>query len=78
MTWPERFIATNLKFDFAKYGFTNATFQVDSQLGSVIVPLNDSRLWRCTYMESSRLPEEAFFRTDTRSLSRPTAGRRSL
>jgi 2-polyprenyl-6-methoxyphenol hydroxylase-like FAD-dependent oxidoreductase len=61
MTWPERFIATNLKFDFAKYGFTNATFLVDSQLGSVIVPLNDSRLWRCTYMESSRLPEEHFF-----------------
>jgi 3-(3-hydroxy-phenyl)propionate hydroxylase len=60
ITWPERFIATNLKFDFAKYGFKNATFLVDSQFGSVIVPLNDSGSWRCTYMESSLLPEERF------------------
>lgn len=60
MTWPERFIATNLKFDFAKHGFTNSTFLVDSQYGSVIVPLNDSGLWRCTYMESASFPEESF------------------
>ncbi len=60
ITWPERFIATNVQFDFAKYGFTNATFLVDSQFGSVIVPLNDSGSWRCTYMESGLLPEERF------------------
>jgi len=60
ITWPERFIATNLKFDFARYGFKNATFLVDSQFGSVIVPLNDSGSWRCTYMERSELPEERF------------------
>ena len=60
MTWPERFIATNVKFDFAKYGFTNATFLVDSQFGSVIVPLNDDGLWRCTFMESIELPEERY------------------
>jgi 3-(3-hydroxy-phenyl)propionate hydroxylase/6-hydroxy-3-succinoylpyridine 3-monooxygenase len=60
MTWPERFIATNLKFEFAKYGFKNATFLVDSQFGSVIVPLDDSGSWRCTYMESRQLPEERF------------------
>ncbi len=62
MTWPERFIATNLKFDFAKYGFANATFLVDAQFGSVIVPLDDSGLWRCTYMEGAQLPEEGYLR----------------
>jgi 2-polyprenyl-6-methoxyphenol hydroxylase-like FAD-dependent oxidoreductase len=60
MTWPERFIATNLKFDFAKYGFANATFILDSQFGSVIVPLDDGGLWRCTYMEGAQLPEEHY------------------
>jgi 3-(3-hydroxy-phenyl)propionate hydroxylase len=60
MTWPERFVATNLAFDFAKYGYVNATFLVDSRFGAVIVPLNDSGLWRCTYMEGNHLPEENF------------------
>lgn len=60
ITWPERFIATNLTFDFAKYGYKNSTFLIDSQFGSVIVPLNHSGLWRCTYMESCLLPEERF------------------
>ena len=60
MTWPERFIATNLKFDFAKYGYQNATFLIDAQFGSVIVPLNDRGSWRCTFMESNLLPEENF------------------
>ena len=73
MTWPERFIATNLKFDFAKYGYKNATFLVDSQFGSVIVPLNDSGSWRCTYMERNLLPEERLSRADTGSLSRAAA-----
>jgi 3-(3-hydroxy-phenyl)propionate hydroxylase len=60
MTWSERFVATDVKFDFAKYGFANSTFLVDSQFGSVIVPLNDAGLWRCTYMESDVLPEQDF------------------
>ena len=60
MTWPERFIATNLRFDFAKYGFSNATFVIDSQLGSVVVPLDHAGLWRCTYMENALLPQERF------------------
>jgi 3-(3-hydroxy-phenyl)propionate hydroxylase/6-hydroxy-3-succinoylpyridine 3-monooxygenase len=60
MTWPERFIATNLRFDFGKYGFSNATFQVDAEFGGVIVPLDEGGLWRCTYMESNLSPEEGF------------------
>ena len=60
MTWPERFIATNPRFDFAKYGYKNATFLIDSEFGSVIVPLDDSGSWRCTYMEGSLSPEERF------------------
>jgi 2-polyprenyl-6-methoxyphenol hydroxylase-like FAD-dependent oxidoreductase len=60
MTWPERFIATNVRFDFAKYGYKNATFLIDSQFGSVIVPLNQGDSWRCTYMENNLLPEERY------------------
>ena len=69
MTWPERFVATNLKFDFAKYTFANATFLVDSEFGSVIVPLDAGGLWRCTYMESNVLPEESFLERIPAALS---------
>ena len=60
ITWPERFIATNLRFNFEKYGYSNATFVVDPLVGAVIVPLNHGGLWRCTYMEDCDLPENGF------------------
>jgi 2-polyprenyl-6-methoxyphenol hydroxylase-like FAD-dependent oxidoreductase len=34
MTWPERFIATNVFFDFDRHGYARGTFQVDQDHGA--------------------------------------------
>jgi 3-(3-hydroxy-phenyl)propionate hydroxylase/6-hydroxy-3-succinoylpyridine 3-monooxygenase len=60
MTWPERFVATNVYYDFERYGYSRATFVIDDQFGAVIAVLNREGLWRCTYMEDAALPEENF------------------
>jgi 3-(3-hydroxy-phenyl)propionate hydroxylase/6-hydroxy-3-succinoylpyridine 3-monooxygenase len=60
MTWPERFVATNVYYDFERHGYSRATFVIDDQFGAVIAVLNTERLWRCTYMEDAALPEETF------------------
>ncbi len=60
ITWPERFVATNVYCDFERYGYARATFVIDGRFGAVIVILNDEGLWRCTYMENAALPEETF------------------
>lgn len=60
MTWPERFIATNVHFDFAAAGYQLTTMVIDPRHGAVIVKLDDSGLWRCTFMEDAALPEEGY------------------
>ena len=60
MTWPERFVATNVYHDFesADYGLT--TMVIDDEWGAVIVKIARDGLWRCTYMEDASLPERTF------------------
>lgn len=60
LTWPERFVATNVYCDFERYGYARATFVIDGRCGAVVVILNNEGLWRCTYMEDATLPEETF------------------
>lgn len=60
MTWPERFVATNVYYDFERHGYARATFVIDDRFGAVIAVLNREGLWRCTYMEDASLPEAAF------------------
>jgi 3-(3-hydroxy-phenyl)propionate hydroxylase/6-hydroxy-3-succinoylpyridine 3-monooxygenase len=60
MTWPERFVATNVFFDFERYGFARTTQLIDGRHGAIIAKLNNDGLWRCTYMEEATLPEETF------------------
>jgi 3-(3-hydroxy-phenyl)propionate hydroxylase/6-hydroxy-3-succinoylpyridine 3-monooxygenase len=60
MTWPERFVATNVYYDFERHGYSRATFVIDARFGAVIAVLNSEGLWRCTYMEDGTLPEETF------------------
>jgi 3-(3-hydroxy-phenyl)propionate hydroxylase/6-hydroxy-3-succinoylpyridine 3-monooxygenase len=59
LTWPERFVATNVHFDFEAYGFARTTFQIDDVHGAVIVKIDETGLWRCTYCEDAALPEES-------------------
>jgi 2-polyprenyl-6-methoxyphenol hydroxylase-like FAD-dependent oxidoreductase len=60
MTWPERFVATNVYYDFERHGYARSTLMIDSEFGAIIVLLNHDGLWRCTYMEDAALPEESF------------------
>jgi 2-polyprenyl-6-methoxyphenol hydroxylase-like FAD-dependent oxidoreductase len=60
MTWPERFVATNVLFDFERYHYARATFLIDERYGAVIAKLDSLGLWRLTYMEDASLPEESF------------------
>ncbi len=60
MTWPERFVATNVFFDFERYGYSRSTFLIDDHHGAVIAQIDRSGLWRCTYMEDGALPEATF------------------
>jgi 3-(3-hydroxy-phenyl)propionate hydroxylase/6-hydroxy-3-succinoylpyridine 3-monooxygenase len=60
MTWPERFVATNVYFDFERYNYKRTTILVDDQHGAIIAQIDTHGLWRCTYMEDSALPEATY------------------
>jgi 2-polyprenyl-6-methoxyphenol hydroxylase-like FAD-dependent oxidoreductase len=68
MTWPERFVATNVYYDFERHGYARSTFVIDGSFGAVIAVLNNEGLWRCTYMEDASLPEEAVLERLPRAL----------
>jgi 3-(3-hydroxy-phenyl)propionate hydroxylase len=60
-TWPERFVATNVRYPFGERGFAQTTFLIDDVYGAVIAKLDESPgggLWRYTYCEDASLPEE--------------------
>jgi 3-(3-hydroxy-phenyl)propionate hydroxylase/6-hydroxy-3-succinoylpyridine 3-monooxygenase len=60
MTWPERFVATNLRHDFESGGYWQSTMVIDEQWGAVIVKITRDGLWRCTFMEDAALPEGTY------------------
>lgn len=58
ITWPERFVMTNVHFDFSALGHENSGVQLDSRDGALVTKIDDSGLWRYTYAEDLLLPEE--------------------
>ena len=59
MTWPERFVATDLRFDFGGLGFEKAGYQVDPVYGAVVSQVDQTGLWRYIFAESRTLPEDS-------------------
>jgi 2-polyprenyl-6-methoxyphenol hydroxylase-like FAD-dependent oxidoreductase len=57
-TWPDRFVATNLFYDFKKYGFGPANMVSDPVDWAVVAVLGKDDMWRVTYGEDASLPEE--------------------
>jgi len=57
MTWPDRFVATNIEYPFLDYGFCNANMVVDPVNWAVIGRLGREPLWRLTYGEDEGLDE---------------------
>jgi 3-(3-hydroxy-phenyl)propionate hydroxylase/6-hydroxy-3-succinoylpyridine 3-monooxygenase len=58
MTWPERFVTANVRFDFASLGYEDSNLVVDPVMGGVIARIDNEHLWRITYAEDSTLPFE--------------------
>jgi len=56
ITWPERFIATNVRFDLEAHGYARANFVMDDIFGAIIAKIDESDLWRITFMEDVGQP----------------------
>ena len=57
-TWPDTFMATNIYFDFQKYGYAASNMISDPINWAVIARVNGDNLWRVAYGENSDLCEE--------------------
>lgn len=56
MTWPQRFVATNVLYDFEKHGWDPCNYLVDPSFGAVIAKVTRSGIWRVTFSEDASLP----------------------
>lgn len=54
VTWPRRFVATNVYFDFDRYGWPSG-YLVDPVWGAVVSKITKEGLWRVTFSESESL-----------------------
>jgi len=68
ITWPDRYVATNLEFDFHRHkGYGDAIFLIDPVHWALICRVDQGPLWRVTYGESGSISdEEALARVETR------------
>jgi len=57
-TWDERFVATNVRYDFRSRGYRSSNMYVHDEIGCIVAQITPDGLWRCTYQESMDLPEE--------------------
>lgn len=56
-TWPDRFVATNVHFDFEGHGWHPVgNCIIDNQFGAIIVRLTREGQWRVTFHEDEQLP----------------------
>lgn len=79
MTWPERFVAANVRFPDDRPGWAQSTFYVDHVYGAIIAKIDESGehgLWRYSYMEDDALPAGRP-RSGCRNSSPMSSGRRS-
>lgn len=58
VTWPERYVATNVRVDLDSLEFSKTTMQVDPVFGSVICKIDPQNFWRVTFVEDPELPVE--------------------
>ncbi len=60
-TWPERFVATNVEYNFEKHGFERANMIADPDNWAVVARLGRENLWRVTYAEDAEISEDEVF-----------------
>lgn len=74
ITWPERFVAVNLHYDFEKFGYARANFVLDPVDWSIIPILDKRSGWRVTYGEGGALTEEEILRRAPERVARLLPG----
>ncbi len=57
-TWPDRFVSTNIRYDFTAAGLPSANWRIDAEYGAVIARIDRTNLWRYTFREDDSLPLE--------------------
>lgn len=57
-TWPDRYVATNVFYDFGRFGYRAGNLFVDGSDWAMIARIDRSGLWRVTFGEDASLPEE--------------------
>ncbi len=57
ITWPQRFVATDMYYDFEKHGW-NSGYLVDPVYGAVVYKVRQEGMWRFTFAEDASLPLE--------------------
>ncbi len=58
ITWPERFVVTNVFTDYESYGYAKANFIVDPVDFAVLCQIDKTGLWRVAFAEDATLPVE--------------------
>ncbi|WP_342660465.1 6-hydroxy-3-succinoylpyridine 3-monooxygenase HspB [Rhodococcus ruber] len=58
-TWPERFVATNIRVDLESHGWPLTTMLIDDRYGAIISKIDSTNLWRFTYCEDESLPMDS-------------------
>ncbi len=58
VTFPEWYVATNLRFDFETAGFGQSNIVADPDHWAIIPRIDQTDLWRCTYREEGDLSIE--------------------
>jgi 2-polyprenyl-6-methoxyphenol hydroxylase-like FAD-dependent oxidoreductase len=69
-TWPDRFVATNLEYDFEAHGYSPANMISDPDEWGVVARLGRESLWRVTFGEDAALPEEQVYERIPRHYAR--------
>lgn len=57
-TWPDTFMATNVYFDFEKYGYAASNMIAAAEDWHVVAKIDDQHLWRIAYGEDANATEE--------------------
>lgn len=59
LTWPDRFFAANVNFDFSTLGLADGTFRCDPESWAVLPRVNNRGVWRIAFGEDFNLPLES-------------------
>jgi 2-polyprenyl-6-methoxyphenol hydroxylase-like FAD-dependent oxidoreductase len=57
VTYPEWFVATNVRFDFRAHGYGQSNVVLDPAHWAIIPVIDRTGLWRCTYRDEGELTE---------------------